>query len=160
MPKALIIAIAVSLAVIALVTGFFLAFPAAPSQTQSVQTGTSGSGPSSTVYFTIIESDRGPMEGMNGSAYHIGEAWPVMQVQVGDTVIIHIMSVNASEIHGFTITHYFDPGVGLIPGGQYTYKFVASKSGTFIVTCLIFCAIHPLMDYGKFIVNGNSTSNA
>lgn len=108
---------------------------------------------SKTVYFTIIESDSGAMEGMNGSAHHVGEAWPVMQVQLGDTVIIHIISQNATEAHGFTILHYFDPGVGLLPGGTYTVKFVANQNGTFIITCLLFCAIHPLMDYGKFIVN-------
>jgi heme/copper-type cytochrome/quinol oxidase subunit 2 len=110
-------------------------------------------GASKTVYFTIIESDRGPDEGMNGSAYHIGEAWPVMEVQLGDTVIIHIISQNSQEAHGFTILHYFDPGVGLFPGGTYTVKFVANENGTFVITCLLFCAIHPFMDYGKFIVN-------
>lgn len=106
-----------------------------------------------TVYYTIIESDRGLMEGMNGSAFHVGEAWPVIQVKLGDTVIIRIISENATEVHGFTIVHYFDPGVALEPGGTYTTKFVADQNGTFIITCLIFCAIHPLMDFGKFIVN-------
>ena len=111
------------------------------------------SGASKTVYFTIIESDRGPYEGMNGSAYHVGEAWPIMEVELGDTVIIHIISQNSQEAHGFTILHYFDPGVGLFPGGTYTVKFVANENGTFVITCLLFCAIHPFMDYGKFIVN-------
>lgn len=160
MQRTLIIAVAISIVAVALVASFLFAFPAAHNQTQNTQTGTSPSSSSSTVYFTIIESDRGPMEGMNGSAYHLGEAWPVLEVQQGDTVVIHIISENASEVHGFTITHYFDPGVGLLPGGQYTVKFVASESGTFIVTCLIFCAIHPLMDYGKFIVNGSSSTMA
>lgn len=118
----------------------------------------SNSGFSKTVYFTIIESDRGPYEGMNGSAYHIGEAWPVMEVQQGDTVIIHIISENSEEAHGFTILHYFDPGVGLLPGGTYTVRFVANENGTFVITCLLFCAIHPVMDYGKFIVNGTSAN--
>ena len=108
---------------------------------------------SNTVYFTIIESDSGPYKGMNGSAYHIGESWPVIQVQLGDTVVIHIISESSTEAHGFTISHYFDPGVGLLPGGTYTVKFVASENGTFVMTCLLFCAIHPLMDFGKFIVN-------
>jgi heme/copper-type cytochrome/quinol oxidase subunit 2 len=112
-------------------------------------TNTSGS---NTEYFTIIESDSGPYKGMNGSAYHIGEAWPVIQVQIGDTVVIHIISENSTEAHGFTIFHYFDPGVGLLPGGTYTVKFVASENGTFLMTCVLFCAIHYSMDFGKFVV--------
>ena len=90
---------------------------------------------------------------MNGSAYHIGEASPVMDVQMGDTVIIHIISQKYIKAHGFTILHYLDPGVGLLPGGTYTVKFVVDENGTFVITCLLFCAIHPFMDYGKFIVN-------
>jgi heme/copper-type cytochrome/quinol oxidase subunit 2 len=144
--------IAVSIAAAAIIVGLLLVIPTVQHSANNVSTGTS----SKTVYFTIIESDRGNFEGMNGSAFHLGEAWPVMEVNVGDTVIIRIISMNASEVHGFTITHYFDPGVGLLPGGQYTVKFIASEAGTFIVTCLLFCAIHPLMDYGKFIVNSTA----
>jgi hypothetical protein len=115
--------------------------------------GSPGVGSKNTVTFTIIESDRGSMEGMNGSAYHFTVAWPVITVHQGDTVIIHLLSVNSSEPHGFTISHYFDPGVGLLPGGTYTVKFVANELGTFVITCLLFCAIHPLMDHGEFIVD-------
>ena len=146
--------IAVSIAVAAVIVGLLLVIPTVQYSTNNVSTGLSSS---KTVYFTIIESDRGNYEGMNGSALHLGQAWPVMEVNVGDTVIIHIISEDASEIHGFTIVHYFDPGVALLPGGQYTVKFVASQTGTFLVTCLIFCAIHPLMDYGKFIVNASNS---
>jgi heme/copper-type cytochrome/quinol oxidase subunit 2 len=141
---AIVIIIAVAIVVVA------FSIPVLQHQTGDVST-TSNS--SKTVYFTIIESDKGPDEGMNGSAYHIGEPWPVMVVQLGDTVIIHIISENSQEAHGFTILHYFDPGVGLLPGGTYTAKFVANENGTFVITCLLFCAIHPFMDYGKFIVN-------
>lgn len=141
--------IAVSIAVVVVVISLILAFPILQHTSSDAQTNTSNS---NTVYFTIIESDRGTYEGMNGSAYHLGEAWPVIKVSLGDTVIIHIISENSTEAHGFTIGHYFDPGVGLLPGGTYTVKFVANENGTFIITCLIFCAIHPLMDYGKFIV--------
>jgi len=160
MQRILIVSVAISVAAVAIIASFLFAFPIGHDQSPNSQTGTLGSSSNSTVYFTIIESDKGPMEGMNGSAYHVGEAWPVMEVRVGDTVVIHIISKNATEPHGFTIFHYFDPGVGLLPGGQYTVKFVASDAGTFIVTCLIFCAIHPLMDYGKFIVNSTNASTA
>jgi heme/copper-type cytochrome/quinol oxidase subunit 2 len=141
---------AVSISVIVAILAAIFSIPSLQHQTTNETTIV---GFSKTVYFTIIESDRGPDEGMNGSAYHIGEAWPVMEVQLGDTVIIHIISQNSQEAHGFTILHYFDPGVGLFPGGTYTVKFVANENGTFVITCLLFCAIHPFMDYGKFIVN-------
>ena len=143
-----------SLVVLVMIVGvilvLFFSIPVIQHPANNVTTAASGL---KTVYFTIIESDKGPYEGMNGSAYHIGEAWPVMDVQMGDTVIIHIISQNSVEAHGFTILHYFDPGAGLLPGGTYTVKFVADENGTFVITCLLFCAIHPFMDYGKFIVN-------
>ena len=116
--------IAVSMAAVAIIVGLLLVIPTVQHSVNNVSTGTSSS---KTVYFTIFESDRGNFEGMNGSAFHLGEAWPVMEVNVGDTVIIRIISMNASEVHGFTITHYFDSGVGLLPGGQYTVKFIASE---------------------------------
>lgn len=127
------------------------AFLSSPSST-----GTSSS--SKTVYFTIIESDSGATEGMNGSAYHLSSVWPVLTVLQGETVVIHLQSVNSSEPHGFSIFHYFNQGVALEPGASYTVKFVANEPGTFLITCPIFCTIHPLMDHGEFIVEANSTS--
>jgi FtsP/CotA-like multicopper oxidase with cupredoxin domain len=149
--KVLVAAIAVAALVLA-ISFFTSLLPLLQHSTAAGSTSPSSSA-SKTVYFTIIESDKGPDEGMNGSAYHVGEPWPVMEVQQGDTVVIHIVSEDSLEAHGFTIEHYFDPGVGLLPGGTYTVKFVANDNGTFVITCLLFCAIHPLMDYGKFIVN-------
>jgi heme/copper-type cytochrome/quinol oxidase subunit 2 len=144
-PSSRIIAIAIAAAIVAV--GALLVYTYAQQ---------SGGGPiggdGNIVQFTIYESDKGSMEGMNGSALHFAETWPVITVQKGDTVIIHLISENASEPHGFTIDHYFFPGVALWPGGRYTVKFVASQAGDFVITCLIFCAIHPLMDHGEFIV--------
>lgn len=113
---------------------------------------------SKTVYFTIIMSDTGPLEGMNGSAHHVSQAWPVITVQQGEAVVILLLSRNSSEAHGFEISHYFNQGVALEPGGSYTIKFVANDPGSFLITCPIFCAIHPLMDFGRLIVQSNSTS--
>ena len=143
--------VAVSIAVASLLIASFLIVSTAQHSADTTATTTPTS--SNTVYFTIIESDRGAMEGMNGSAYHLYEPWPVMEVQMGDIVIIHIESMNSSEVHGFAIVHYFDPGVGLLPGGSYTDKFVANENGTFLVSCLIFCAIHYEMDHGELIVD-------
>jgi len=103
--------------------------------------------------FLIVEADPGNVyEGMNGSAYHMDEAWPVMIVHEGQTVVIHIINCASSESHGFAITHYFDAGVALGSGHSYTLTFVATEKGTFRVFCNIFCAIHPLMQNGQLVV--------
>ncbi len=123
-------------------------------------TQTQGSG-NTTVQFTIYESDTGPMEGMNGSAYHGTSNWPVIQVHLCQTVTILVKNVNSSEPHGFAIDHYFDelngasnvPGVELNPGQSFTVQFVADELGTFRMYCSVFCAIHPLMQNGQLIVS-------
>jgi heme/copper-type cytochrome/quinol oxidase subunit 2 len=108
-----------------------------------------------TVNFTIIESDTGAMEGMNGSYnqfYKGVYTWPVMKVQCNDIVHILIENRNSSEDHGFAIIHYFNAGVALSPGQSYTKTFVANKIGNFPVFCNIECAIHPFMQNGELIV--------
>jgi FtsP/CotA-like multicopper oxidase with cupredoxin domain len=124
----------------------------------STSTPMSTSSASKTVYFTIIESDTGALKGMNGSAYHVSEAWPVITVKQGEAVVIYLLNRNSSEAHGFEISHYFNQGVALEPGGSYKIQFVANEPGTFLITCPIFCLIHPLMDFGQFVVLSNSTS--
>jgi FtsP/CotA-like multicopper oxidase with cupredoxin domain len=114
---------------------------------------------SKTVYYTIVLADKGPSEGMNGSAFHLSSVWPSITVQEGETVVINLVNENSSEPHGFSIFHYFNQGVALEPGGTYTVKFVANDPGTFLITCPIFCTIHPLMDHGEFIVQANSTAS-
>jgi hypothetical protein len=112
----------------------------------------STSGP--TASFTIIEADPGNnYEGMNGSAYHPSAIWPIMQVQKGQTVVIHIMNCASSEPHGFAIQNYFVSGVTVRPGLSYTLTFNADQVGKFRVYCSIFCAIHPLMQNGELIVS-------
>ena len=106
--------------------------------------------------FTIIESDPpNSLAGMNGS-YYKGAAtvWPIINVHVGDTVIITIMNNGSSEPHGFGIDHY-EPAPGLtIPAGQtQTLTFVADQTGTFRIYCTIECTIHPLMQNGELVVS-------
>ena len=108
---------------------------------------------SSTVSFTIIESDPGNnYEGMNGSAFHLSTPWPVIQVYQGQTVVIHIYNCASSESHGFAIAHYFNSGATIRPGQSYTLTFVANQAGSFRAFCSIFCAIHPYMQNGELIV--------
>jgi len=46
---------------------------------------------SSTAHFTLIESDSGPYEGINGSGHHdLLKPWPIMNVKLGQTVVIQV----------------------------------------------------------------------
>ena len=107
------------------------------------------------IHFTIVESDPpDPMAGMNGSYYKpLGTQWPIIQVPLGDTVVITVINNNSREIHGFAIVHYDDRGFSLAPGQQHTITFVANEAGTFRMYCNVFCAIHPYMQNGAVIVN-------
>ncbi len=139
---AIIIAVIIVIAIGGIVAAYY----------QGDFTGTSTTG--KTVYFTIIEDSFGPNKGMNGSAYHtLTSSWPVMQVQLGDNVVIHVINNSTVEPHGFTIDHYFNSGVSVRPGQSYDVKFTANQAGTFRVFCDIQCSIHPLMQNGTLIVS-------
>jgi len=104
--------------------------------------------------FLIVDADTGsPFEGMNGSAYHLGTPWPVINVKQNQTVTIRIFNCASSEPHGFAIAHYFNSGVTLPTGQSYTLNFVADQKGTFVMYCNTFCAIHPYMQDGEIIVS-------
>ena len=123
------------------------------SSTQSAPGIANSSSTSSTVSFTIVDSDPGSnYEGMNGSAYHITAPWPVIQVHEGQNVVIRVYNCASSESHGFAITHYFNSGTAVRPGQEFTFTFTATQAGTFRIYCNIFCAIHPLMQNGELIV--------
>jgi len=112
----------------------------------------SGKGNPASTHFTIVETDFGPSEGLNGSAYRGSQTWPVITVRQGQTVTIHIVNVNSSEVHGFAIAHYFEAGVSLRPGNSFDVTFVANQVGTFRIFCNVFCAIHPFMQNGALDV--------
>jgi FtsP/CotA-like multicopper oxidase with cupredoxin domain len=119
------------------------------------------SGSGKTDYFTIIEEDPCPndcaLAGMNGSYFKnpAGPPWPVMNVHIGDTVVITVINNKSSfEPHGFGIDHYLPaPGLTLSPGESHTITFVANEAGSFRVYCTIECSIHPLMQNGRLIVS-------
>jgi len=108
-----------------------------------------------TLHFTIIESDPpDPLAGMNGSYYKpLTAQWPIIQVHLGDTVIITVINNNSREVHGFAIAHYDNQGFSLAPGQQQTITFVANDVGSFRMYCNVFCAIHPYMQNGALIVS-------
>jgi nitrous-oxide reductase len=70
-----------------------------------------------------------------------------IQVQEGDTVILHITNAEQArdEIHGFGIAT-FDRNVVIDPGETKTVKFVARASGVYPYYCTNFCsALHQEM---------------
>jgi len=109
---------------------------------------------SSGANFVIVETDGGPYEGINGSANHLSEPWPLMIVHQNQTVSIQIYNCASSEPHGFAVAHYFTPDIRLTiqTGQSQTVTFVANEIGNFTVYCSIFCAIHPLMQNGRLMV--------
>ncbi|MGI0090408.1 MAG: hypothetical protein ACREBS_01740 [Nitrososphaerales archaeon] len=111
----------------------------------------------SIAYFTIIEASPFPLGnpyvGFNGSYYHYSDPpWPLMVVNQGQSVEIHIMNCSSVEPHGFAVIHYFGSGVSLQPRQNYTLTFVANQAGNFTVFCNIYCSIHPNMQYGELMV--------
>jgi nitrous-oxide reductase len=70
-----------------------------------------------------------------------------IQVQEGDTVILHITNAEQArdEIHGFGLVT-FDKNIVIDPGETKTLKFVARKSGVYPYYCTNFCsALHQEM---------------
>src|SRR2546425_300172 len=107
-----------------------------------------------TAIFTIVMANEGVNVGFNGSAYHPAP-WPVMNVTLGQNVIIHVINNDTVQAHGFQVIHYFDTGIlgGLAPGKCYDVKFTASQPGSFLMQCDISCSIHILMQNGRLNVN-------
>ena len=111
--------------------------------------------PSGTAVFTVVMADEGFNIGFNGSLRHSGP-WPVMNVTLGQNVIIHVINNDSAEAHGFQITHYFDQGIGesgLAPGKCYDVRFVANQAGSFQAFCNIFCTIHRAMQNGRLNIS-------
>jgi nitrous-oxide reductase len=70
-----------------------------------------------------------------------------IQVQEGDTVILHITNAEQArdEIHGFGLVS-FNKNIVIDPGETKTLKFVARKSGVYPYYCTNFCsALHQEM---------------
>ena len=107
-----------------------------------------------TAVFTVVMANQGANVGFNGSAYHPAP-WPVMNVTLGQNVIIHVLNNDTVQAHGFQVIHYFDSGIlgGLAPGKCYDVKFSANLAGSFAVQCNISCSIHILMQSGRLNIN-------
>jgi len=110
------------------------------------------SGPANAAVFTVVMANEGFNVGFNGSKYH-SEPWPVMNVSLGQNVVIHVVNNDTSQAHGLSISHYFDSGLTLSPGECSDVRFVASQPGSFNVFCNIFCTIHIFMQSGRLNVN-------
>ena len=141
------------LAVIIVLAGFFSAayafhlFSAGPSNCW-----TRPSGAANTAIFTVVMANEGINVGYNGSRYH-PFPWPVMNVSVGQNVVIHVVN-NDTQAHGFSVIQYFERGIVLSPGDCYDVRFTANTLGSFTVFCQIICSIHnPWMLNGRLNVN-------
>ena len=108
---------------------------------------------SNTAVFTIVMANEGVNVGFNASKYHPAP-WPVMNVTIGQSVIIHVINNDTVQAHGFQVIHYFDSGIlgGLAPGKCYDVRFTANLAGSFAVQCNIGCSIHLLMQDGRLNV--------
>jgi heme/copper-type cytochrome/quinol oxidase subunit 2 len=109
-------------------------------------------GVANTAIFTVVMVNGGFNVGFNDSKYH-PSPWPVMNVSLGQNVVIHVWNNDSSQAHGFTVAHYFDSGLTLSPGNCFDVRFVASQLGSFNVFCQIFCTIHLSMQNGRLNVN-------
>lgn len=116
-------------------------------------------GPLGSAVFTVVMANEGFNVGFNGSKYHASPSspWPVLNVTLGQQVIIHIINNDSIEAHGFQVVHYFDQGIngtfGLSPGKCYDLSFTANVTGSFQIRCDIFCTIHTYMLNGVLNVN-------
>ena len=110
------------------------------------------SSPADAAIFTVVMANEGFNVGFNSSKYH-PSPWPVMNVSLGQNVVIHVWNNDTSQAHGFTIAHYFDSGLTLSPGNCFDVRFVANQLGSFNVFCQIFCTIHLFMQNGRLNVN-------
>lgn len=109
-------------------------------------------GLANTVIFTVVMSNEAFNVGFNDSKYH-PSPWPVMNVSLGQNVVIHVWNNDSSQAHGFTVARYFDSGLTLSPGNCFDVRFVANQPGSFNVFCQIFCTIHLFMQSGRLNVN-------
>lgn len=109
-------------------------------------------GQAKTAIFTVVMSNEGFKVGFNGSKYH-PSPWPVMNVSLGQNVLIHVWNNDSSQAHGFSIVRYFVSGLSLSPGECFDVRFMASQLGSFNMFCQIFCTIHLFMQSGRLNVN-------
>lgn len=98
--------------------------------------------------FTIITNSNG----FNDSVDHQGQTWPLFTVDRCDTVKITLVNMD-TQAHGFAIAYYGIRGTE-IPGQQTQSfpPFLASKTGQFVVYCIIRCTVHWAMLNGLMVV--------
>jgi heme/copper-type cytochrome/quinol oxidase subunit 2 len=100
--------------------------------------------------FTIIASTSGYNDSIGHGAPKVN--WPVLCVHEGESVKIIIKNTDYAEPHGFSISHYAEAGVTILPGQSVTLTFFADARGDFRIYCNVICAIHPFMQSGLLVV--------
>jgi heme/copper-type cytochrome/quinol oxidase subunit 2 len=101
--------------------------------------------------FILIIAD---LSGFNNSIDHGAPSnpWPVITVRRGDVVRLLVCNKDPTQPHGFAIGTYLDAGVTLAPGDAYRITFTATRPGSFVIYCNIFCTVHVYM-VGRLIVS-------
>jgi FtsP/CotA-like multicopper oxidase with cupredoxin domain len=101
--------------------------------------------------FILIIAD---LSGFNNSIGHGAPSnpWPVITVRRGDVVRLLVCNKDSTQPHGFAIGTYLDAGVTLAPGDAYRITFTATRPGSFVIYCNIFCTVHVYM-VGRLIVS-------
>jgi hypothetical protein len=79
--------------------------------------------------------------------------WPVIRVHVGDYVKIYVCNMDQFSAHGFSIDHYFDSGIALMPQDSFSLSFTAAKAGNYTIYCTILCPVHVWMLRGSLVVS-------
>lgn len=100
--------------------------------------------------FTIIANQ----DGFNGSVLKgvPKNYWPVLCVKEGTYVTIVVINNDPVQPHGFSITHYFDQSIALMPGQKFVFRFYADETGAFYIRCTVLCTVHWAMLSGIIIV--------
>jgi hypothetical protein len=102
--------------------------------------------------FLVIASDRGYNDSVDHGAPQ--NHWPVINVQVGQTVNIVVCNVD-NQAHGFQIARYLNSTtITVVAGQSQTFSFVANQAGTFQIYNGIFDTTGLYEQSGELIVVG------
>lgn len=99
----------------------------------------------------------GTSSGYNDSEAHGAplRPWPILNVANGSDVTITVCNAYSDPV-GFQVAHYFDSKTESInPGQAITVNFVADKTGTFPIYCLVFSPVHVYLQGGEVNVTPN-----
>lgn len=97
--------------------------------------------------FLLIASSLGYNDSVNHGAPV--KSWPVLDVPKGSEVTITVCNTYLQPV-GFQVMHYLEnPTQVIAPGHIITVNFVADQTGSFLIYCSVFSAIHLYLQGGE-----------